>query len=261
MYSVLILTKNEEKNIRSCLESVDSDDKWVLDSGSDDSTVQISENLGAKVIVRSFDNYANQRNFGLSLNFKHDWILMLDADEQLPEKFKSSIKKFLTVQPVKVGMISVLRRDYFLGRWLRGASGYPVYFPRIFRKGCVKVKRDVNELYVTDQENIKVNSYIEHFPFNSGVTHWVNKHNTYSSMEAEISENSTSHIKDNYTRRRAQLKGLFYKLPMRPFIMFIYLYIFKRGFLAGRAGFYFCFLRMFYETLINIKRIEIDKKN
>ena len=145
-------------------------------------------------------------------------------------------------QSSNVGIISVLRRDYFLNKWLRGASGYPVYFPRIFRKGSVFVERKINEVYISKLQNAKIKFYINHFPFRSGVSHWVDKHNLYSSMEAKINDSISTLSNDQYTVNRIKMKKIFYKLPLRSLIMFLYLYVYKRGFLAGKAGFYFCLL-------------------
>ena len=91
--SVLILTCDEAINLPDCLSSVGfSDDVVVLDSGSIDDTVELAEASGATVLNRTFDNYAAQRNFGLSHDFKHDWVLMLDADERIPDDFIDEIR-------------------------------------------------------------------------------------------------------------------------------------------------------------------------
>lgn len=255
MYSVLILTKNEEANIERCLASVSSDDIWVLDSGSTDGTIELCQKHNCNVRFKDFDNYANQRNFGLQFDFKYNWILMLDADEALSEIFKSDIHTLLGSFDEDIGIVSVLRRDYFLGRWLRGASGYPVYFPRIFKKKSVVVERDINEIYTTNLKSIKCEYYLNHYPFSSGVSHWVDKHNRYSSMEA-YQATMPINTSDAYWRNRIYFKNIFYKLPFRPLIMFCYLYLFKFGFLAGKPGLYFCLLRAFYELLITIKKSE-----
>lgn len=259
MYSVLILTKNEEANIERCLRSVSSNDIWILDSFSEDTTLDICRKFQCNIRTRNFDDYATQRNFGLQFDFRYEWILMLDADECLSECLQEEIINLLDQQGRDVGIISFLRRDYFMGRWLRGASGYPVYFPRIFRKDNVKVERAINERYVSDLKNIKSQHHLNHYPFATGISHWISKHNHYSSMEVteDLIYTKTS---DAYTNNRSRLKYVFYKLPFRPLVMFLYLYFFKLGFLAGRPGLYFCLLRAFYELMINIKRIERNGK-
>ena len=91
--SILILTYNEALNIAGCLHSVSwSDDVVVLDSVSNDGTVEMARALGARVVQRPFDDYASQRNFGLSgVEYKHSWVLMLDADERVPEELRDEM--------------------------------------------------------------------------------------------------------------------------------------------------------------------------
>lgn len=256
-YSVVVLTKNEELAIRDCLLSVDSDDIWVVDSESDDRTIQVVSSIGnVNIVNKPFENYAKQRNFALNLNFKYSWILMLDADERLSNSSRAFLKELKERDlSTDTSMISFLRHDYFLGKWLRGASGYPLHFPRVFRKGSVRVERDVNEVFRPDGKNIQVNNYIDHYPFIKGIDYWYERHLVYSSMEVEAL--STSHQNNSY---RSKIKHVFYKLPFRYIIMFIYLYIFKRGFLAGYPGFLFCLLRATYEIMIVIKqRVRLEK--
>ena len=252
-YSVVILTKNEEVAIRECISSVNSDDIWVVDSESTDNTVSTAESLHNVVVVnKPFDNYANQRNFALGLNFRYQWILMLDADERLSKSARSFLDNLNASEiPYDISMMSFLRHDYFLGRWLRGASGYPLHFPRLFRKGSVKVNREINEEYSGSGKNLNVRHHIDHYPFIKGIHHWYERHNIYSSMEVEalgVNTNSGSY--------RSKLKRFFYKLPFRYLIMFVYLYVFKRGFLAGRPGFLFCLMRASYEIMIVAKQKE-----
>jgi len=257
MYSVLILTHNEEKNILDCIRSIRSDDIWVLDSGSDDETVALAKMLGANVRHRCFDNYANQRNYGFSLPFKYEWILALDADERLPDVDKNKMSVFLSKQNSDVSMITVRRRDYLWGRWLRGASGYPVQFPRIFRRGKISVKRSINEVYECDGKVLNTRLYLEHYPFSKGIDAWIAKHNRYSTMEVNALKcTSTDYNLDNYSKTRQKLKSIFYKLPGRPLIIFMYLYLYKLGILAGWPGLCFCILRSYYEFMIIIKHYD-----
>lgn len=255
-YSVVVLTKNEETAIRECISSVTSDDIWVVDSESTDNTVAIVESLNNLVLVnKPFENYANQRNFALKLNFKYQWVLMLDADERLSKTARSFLDN---LDPSEISddisMVSFLRHDYFLGRWLRGASGYPLHFPRLFRKDSVTVRREINEEYYSVGKNLNVKHHIDHYPFIKGIHYWYDRHNVYSSLEVEaLASNS------NGGSYRSKLKSIFYKLPFRYLIMFFYLYVFKRGFLAGYPGFLFCIMRASYEIMIVAKQKE--KKN
>ena len=136
--SVLILTCDEAINLPDCLSSVGfSDDVVVLDSGSIDDTVELAESAGATVLNRPFDNYAAQRNFGLSHDFKHDWVLMLDADERIPSDFVDEIRSVTVVEENPVTLYRMRRKDMFMGRWLKRSSGYPTWFgPSLSQGRC-----------------------------------------------------------------------------------------------------------------------------
>ncbi|HKK17787.1 MAG TPA: glycosyltransferase family 2 protein, partial [Opitutales bacterium] len=165
--SILILTYNEAINLPGCLASVAfSDDIVVLDSGSTDQTVDLAERAGATVLHRPFDNYAAQRNFGLAHDFKHEWVLMLDADERVPREF---IDELRSIAGGPVTLYRMRRKDMFMERWLRRSSGYPTWFGRLFKKGRVCVEREVNEEYYTDGEVGTLEGHLEHFPFNKGL--------------------------------------------------------------------------------------------
>ena len=260
MISVLILTLDEEINISGCIVSVPwKDDIYILDSGSSDSTVQIAESLGAKAVSRKFTNYADQRNFGLELPFENDWVLMLDADECLTEELAAEIEETVRVACCDVTMCCVRRKDIFINTWLRRSSGYPTWFPRLFRKGAVTVNRSSGKV-----------SYLEghllHYPFSKGVSWWYERHNRYSTMEAEtlLQERSNRRfglrdvISANPMARRAAMKQLAYRMPARPLLMFLHLYILRAGFLDGKAGYCYARMRFVYELMIDTK-LQISK--
>ena len=261
MYSVLILTLNEALTIEGCIKSVRSDDVVVLDSGSTDDTVKIAEALGARVYSKKFESYEKQRNFGLNLEFKYEWILMLDADERIEKELALDLDARLKRLDSSITMISLLRKDYLFGTWLRGASGYPLHFPRIFKVGSTVVRRSINEVYETSGDHIKWKNHVEHYPFDKGIHWWFERHNAYSSMEVVALKSEKNTEKEKFISRRSKLKRIFYKLPIRPLIMFLYLFIFKLGFLAGRSGFHFSLMKAIYEYLILIKQKEMAYRN
>jgi glycosyltransferase involved in cell wall biosynthesis len=262
--SILILTYDEAINLPDCLSSVAfSDDVVVLDSGSTDATVQLAEAAGATVLQRPFDNYAAQRNFGLSHDFQHDWILMLDADERIPEDFVEEIRAVTGRKVNPVTLYRMRRKDMFMGRWLKRSSGYPTWFGRLFRKGAVRVEREINEEYYTDGEIGLLEGHLIHYPFNKGITYWLERHNRYSSMEAkkllhermEKVEWSNFLSKDPMLKRKA-FKAFAYRMPFRPLLTFCFLYFVKLGFLDGKAGFHFSLMRSIYEYMISLKMRE-----
>lgn len=263
--SVLILTKNEQSDIGDCLRSVAwSDDVHVLDSFSEDDTVSIATRLGAKVHQRVFDGYASQRNFGLSLPFKYSWLLILDADERIPQACATSIERATQHLRSDIAALRLRRRDIWWGRWLKHAQISP-YFIRLIRIGKAHYEREINEVLVVDGPVGDLDEPFDHYPFSKGLDHWISKHNRYSGMEAELiaaghgvapSLRSALFHPDFNERRRYQ-KALFYRLPGRPFIKFFYMMAVRCAFLDGWPGIRYAILQSIYEYFIVLKTKEI----
>jgi glycosyltransferase involved in cell wall biosynthesis len=267
--SVLILTLNEEINLGDCIDSCAwSDDIVVFDSMSTDRTQEIARSKGARVVERAFDNYASQRNAALtSVAYKHPWVLMVDADEVVPPELAAEVCAVVSHVAGDVALFRMRRKDFFMGRWLRRSSGYPTWFGRLMRVGRVRVEREINEEYLTDGRVEHLQGHLHHYPFNKGVSYWFERHNRYSSMEALAKAELRRHpvpvrkifSLDPIIRRRA-LKHLVYRLPLRPAIIFLYLYVVRLGMIDGRAGFYFSSMRAAYELLIDLKATEIRRR-
>ncbi|WP_372798416.1 glycosyltransferase family 2 protein [Pontiella sp.] len=269
MVSILILTKDEEVNIERCIRSVDwCDDVVVFDSYSTDRTVELARSLGARVESRVFDHYAAQRNAALALEYKYEWILMVDADECVSPELKEEMFQCLEHAPEDLVMLRMRRKDYFFGRWIRHSSGYPTWFGRLVRKGRVRVEREINEEYIADGEIRELEAHLIHYPFAKGIAYWFERHNRYSSMEAvalvgEVQEEFSMGMlfsRDAVLRRKA-LKQLAYRMPGRPLLVFVYLYFFRMGFLDGAAGLRYTLMRSMYEFMIDLKVKEIRAKN
>lgn len=268
--SVLILTYNEACNISECLSSVSwTDDVVVLDSGSDDQTVELARALGARVVHRAFDNYAAQRNFGLrDINYRHPWILILDADERVTDDLKTEMLQTVKDAPTDVTLFRMRRRDHLYGRWIRRSSGYPTWFGRLVRLGHVWVERPINEEYRTNGRILPLLNHLDHHPFNKGFQEWIAKHNRYSSAEAALFLENQSRpwrwvdlFQREPTRRRVAAKAVLYSLPGRPLVVFLALYLIRGGILEGRSGLTFCLLRTWYEFMIDIKRRELRRRS
>ena len=160
----------------------------------------------------------------------------------------------------------VQRRDFFLGTWLKHAQTTPFYL-RLFRPEKLRYERLVNPVSVPDGSVGRLAGYLDHFPFSKGITHWVARHNSYSTLEARQildnrGRNSSFSPWAAFTakvpqERRFHQKELFYRMPARPLIKFLVLYLGKRGFLDGRAGFTYATLQAFYEYLIVLKTREL----
>jgi glycosyltransferase involved in cell wall biosynthesis len=266
--SILILTLNEEINIGACLESVSwCDDVVVLDSLSTDQTVARAIRHGARIVTRAFDDYARQRNFGLcDIEYRNDWILMLDADERVPADLVLEMRAAVAQAADDVALFQLRRRDWLFGRWIRHSSGYPTWFGRLARRGRVQVRRPINEEYHSEGAVVSLAGHLDHYPFNKGFADWIAKHNRYSTMEAQFFEQRTSQppsgsvFARNPVQRRKAIKDRVYRLPGRPLLMFMALYLVRGGILEGRAGLTFCLLRAWYEFMIDVKRRELRQR-
>lgn len=267
MISVLILTRNEEQDLSGCLDSVAwSDDVWVFDSYSDDRTVEIAQAAGAHLVQRRFDTYAAQRNAAFdTVPFQHEWIFLLDADERLSAPLFAELRQAIADAPVSVAGFRLRRRDHFLGRWLKHAQTTPFYI-RLVRRGRARYERDVNEVLVLDGEVRDLAGAFDHYPFSKGLTHWIAKHNSYSSGEAKIvleqsfvadASWKTALFAKDFNRKHSARKALFYEMPGRPLVRWAYLMFYRRGILDGRAGFVYSTLQAIYEYFIVLKTREL----
>lgn len=273
--SVLIYTKNEQQDLPGCLASLAwCDDIHVVDSMSDDATVELATRAGATVTQRSYPDTtlafggdeAGHRNWAMThVPFRHAWVYHSDADERVTADLAKAISRAVAAPDGCAGF-RVQRRDYFQGRWLKHCTPSPFNI-RLFRADKVRYERLTNPVTVIDGPVGELNAHFDHYPFSKGMRHWVAKHNQYSDFEAaQIVRNRVEGTGFSIRRaffaadlnvRRAQQKELFYRLPMRPLVMFLLLYVVRRGFLDGKAGFRFALLRALYEYMIVIKTEEL----
>lgn len=262
--AAVILTRNEARDIADCVRSCAFADKVVvLDSNSTDDTAALAGSAGAEVHMREFTNYADQRNVGLALVADFEWVLMMDADERVPDDMAAEVRKVVESTPADVVLFRIRRKDFFFGRWLRRATGYPTWAGRLMRPIRVHFTRDINEELVAHGKTAFLQTHFHHFPFSKGVAAWFERHNSYSTMEAaRLYEERSARLRmpagslrDPSVRRRLA-KHLFYRLPMRPWIAFLGLYVVRGGFLDGWPGLQYCRLRSIYEYMIELKMRE-----
>lgn len=269
MISILILTKNEERDLPGCLQSVDwSDDIVVYDSFSADRTQGIARASGARVVQRSFDNWSSHQNWGLrNIEFRHSWIFYIDADERLTPEAARELQAIASAPTTDVVAYRICRRDFFQGRHLKHVQSSPWYI-RFFRPEFVRYERLVNPVTVVDGPVFDLVHPLDHYPFSKGLSHWISRHNSYSSFEAcQIIENrligeqfswQAVLFEADFNRRRFHQKELFYRLPARPLFKFFLLYLLKRGFLDGTPGFAYALLQSIYEYFIVLKVRELE---
>lgn len=264
--SVLILTKNEQNDLPGCLDAVSwSDDIHVYDSFSTDKTVEIARAKGAHITQREFDNWASHQNWGLAnIKFKYPWVLYVDADERVTEELRESLLSAVAHSEDFVAF-EVQRRDFFMNRWLKHVQASPFYL-RLFRPEKMRYERLVNPVSIPDGPTKRISGYLDHYPFSKGIGHWINRHNSYSELEArQIVSNRENNSKfsiiktvkaDTFHERRFHQKELFYRLPARPLVKFLLLYFGKRGILDGTPGLTYSLLQSIYEYFIVLKTNE-----
>src|SRR3989344_7273475 len=220
--SVIILTYNEELNLPKCLRSVAryADEIIVVDSGSTDRTKAIAAEFGAKVVEHSFTNQAEQFNWTLdNCGIKNEWILRLDADEEiLPELWEEIAAKLPEISSEISGFL-MKRRVYFMGRWIRHGGYYPTWLLRLFRKGKGRSEeREMDEhiLLSTGRAEKLEHDFIDNNL--KGLHDWTAKHNNYSTREVkaraeDILATRYSLLATPVARKR-QLKGWYLRLPL-----------------------------------------------
>lgn len=269
MVSVLILTLNEEQDLPGCLDSVAwSDDIHVFDSNSSDRTAEIARARGATVTSRAFDTYALQRNAAMQLPFRYPWLLVLDADERATPQLSAEIQRVVAAAPANINAYRIQRRDFLWGTWLKHAQLTPFYV-RLLRVGRVHYTRDINEFVEVEGDIAQLSAPFDHLAFSKGIAHWVSKHNQYSTSEAELLASGdavrNASIKDalfasDFHDRRAAQKAVFYRMPARPLLKWIYMMFVRGAVLDGAAGVMYATLQSFYEYLIEVKRREILRR-
>ena len=269
MISVLILTKDEEQDLPGCLDSVRwSDDVHVFDSESTDRTVEIAQAHGAVVTRRAFDGYARQRNAAMQLPFRNPWVLVLDADERPTPELSSEMQVAVRQAPTGTAAFRMRRRDFLWGTWLKHAQLTP-YYVRLLRPDRVHYTRDINEIVEVDGAITELSAPLDHLAFSKGLSHWVAKHNAYSTKEAELLASGDAIraaslrralFAPNFHERRVAQKAIFYELPARPLIKWMYMMFVRGAVLDGRPGVTYATLQAFYEYLIETKRREILRR-
>jgi len=268
MISVLILTKNEERDLPGALASVAwSDDVHVFDSQSVDRTLEIAREAGAQVHSRAFDDYATHRNAALATKFKYPWVFLLDADERPTPELCAEMQRVAGKAEMNTAGFRLRRRDYLFGTWLKHAQLTPFYI-RLVRPERAKYTRAINEVLEVDGAIGELAHPLDHYPFSKGIASWVTKHNTYSTMEAElivrqhVLQNPSLRVAifdaDFHTRRLHQ-KALFYRMPGRPLIKWLYMMFMRGAVLDGPAGVTYATLQAFYEFMIVLKTKELRR--
>lgn len=268
MFSVYILTYNEEVEIAGCIESVATlcDDIIVVDSYSSDRTVEIAKSYNVRIVQHVFESHGRQRTWMLQeVPTQYEWAYILEADERMtPELFAECCQA--TQSDEYIGYY-VAERVMFMNRWIRHCTQYPRYQMRLFRKDKVWfTDYGHTEREVCNGPTGFLKETYPHYTSGKGFNRWLDKHNRYSTDEAKETllqlERGTVNWRNllfgsSEVERRRALKDLSLRLPLRPAIRFFYMYFLLGGFLDGKAGFTWCALQFFYEYLIMLKVWEL----
>lgn len=266
--AVLIPARDEEIHLRRAIRSVSRLGRvFVIDGGSRDRTRPVAEEEGATVVAHAWEGYAAQKNWALQhLEFEEHWVLFLDADEWVTQELAVEIDR--AIERTDHSGFYIPRRNIFLGRMLRHAWWYPDYQLRLFvrTKGRYE-QRLVHEHLLLDGPA----GFLEHPLMHEnlkGIDAFVARHLRYAGLEAReilnyragvMTDQRKGNLLGTWPERRRALKlNVWYRLPWRPAIRFLWMYLLRRGFLDGRQGRVYCELIAAQESLINAKLVELE---
>ncbi|MEM1098463.1 MAG: glycosyltransferase family 2 protein [Planctomycetota bacterium] len=268
--SILILTKNEQDHLPKLLDTLGGfDDVVLFDSGSTDETVQIAEDWGCRVVTRPFDDWASHQNWAMEhIDFKHRWVFYLDADERMTPELKDEITAIAERETPEFEAYFAARKNFLFGTWLKRsmAGGYVM---RFFQPGKIKFERMMSVQPVLEGPAGYLQAQFPHYHFSRGFRQWFEKHAMYAGLEALEWQKAVEGTANDWAglfslrdpvRRQQALKRLSYDLPFRPLLKFGHMYVLKRGFLDGRAGWHCCLLMGVYEYMIGLQYREIVRR-
>jgi glycosyltransferase involved in cell wall biosynthesis len=275
--TVILPVKNEEKNLPDALASVAwADEVIVVDSNSADRTVELARAAGAEVV--QFDHVPGgpkKKAWALAtLAPRNDWLLLLDADERVPDELRAEIERAVAAAD-KIGYY-VDRELVFMGRTLRCFS--PNWNMRLFRRGRGEIEdlelhdvpgtgdNEIHEHVAVDGSTGFLRTPLRHDDYR-GLTAWLNRHNRYATWEAHlyrkfrrepIGVGPIGFLRLDAFQRKRVLRRLWVRMPFRPPIRFFVWYVGRGGFRDGREGFVFCVLMSYYEFIIGAKLRELE---
>lgn len=273
--TAIILTLNEELHLERCLWSLRQfvEHVIVVDSYSNDRTIEIAQKNGAYVIQREFTNHAEQFNWALeAVHITSDWIFRLDADEIITSEAPEKITNVLSSLSPEVAGVTVNRSIMFQGKFVKFGGVGKRRILRLFRNGRGMAEhRRMDEHLVVSGSIAHVNaSIIDHNL--RPISWWVSKHNDYSTKEAiemlfPLSKNTTDAANSNFrmSQESQQIRNLkqslYLNCPLcvRALIYFLYRYFIKFGFLDHQFGVYHILSAFWYRMLVDLKIIELQK--
>lgn len=277
--SAIVPVLNEERNLPACLASLEwAEEVFVVDSDSADATARIAEEWGAKVV--SFRRKAGgprKKNWSLDhLPLGCEWVLLIDADERVTPELEAELRDLFRRGPARAGYY-LNRKHLFLGRWLRHGGNYPSWNLRLLRRDAGRYERLGTE-DLASAGDVEVHEHIRlegpagylkapllHEDFKS-LDEFIARHNRYSSWDAKMrsrlieGDEAVDSIAARFfgepVERKRFLKRIWVRLPARPLLRFLYMYVLRLGFLDGRAGFLYACFKAVQEFHISAKMYE-----
>jgi glycosyltransferase involved in cell wall biosynthesis len=274
MLTAIILTYNEEANLTACLTSLQGLPLTItiVDSGSNDRTLRIAAEHGARVVAHPFESHVSQWRWALQqVDPKSEWVLGLDADQYLSPELSCELAELFRGEDPRLHKFRgfyLNRRQIFRGQWIRHGGYYPKYLLKLFRADSVQLdERDLidHHFYVSGKTAKLRGDLIEDNRKERDITFWISKHVRYAGLHAqeELWRRTASSpwlirpaAFGTPDQRVAWLKTLWYHMPLyaRPFVYFFYRYFVRAGFLDGKQGFIFHFIQGFwYRLLVDIR--------
>jgi glycosyltransferase involved in cell wall biosynthesis len=266
----MIFTLNEEANLPRCLDSLRwCDDVIVVDSFSSDGTEALCKERKVRFFQNAFHGFGTQRNWALeNTSPKHEWILILDADERVPPELARELAAKLSRPTSEVGAFRLSRQFFLWGRWLRHSSLYPTWVVRLVRRGRVRyVDRGHGETQEVDGRiDVLESDLVDENA--KGVVDWFERQVRYARKDAAFEierEAKPLNFADVVSRdplvQRAALKRLAYRAPGRAPLYFLYSYILRGGFLDGMDGLAFCTMRAIYQQMVAINKYDMRRND
>jgi len=273
--SAIILTYNEENTINACIESIKdlAEDIFVVDSYSNDKTLEILKEYQCKIFQNKFKNWSKQRNWALeNLPIKTDWVLHLDADHRVTSDLKNElIQIFSSGEDKQYTGFLISRKTIFMNRWIKHGGHYPVYHAVLFKRGLGKCEDAIYDQHFIVSGKLKVlcNDIEDHFT--ESLSSFIEKHNKWAKFEAvnhfmgkeDRNNRMKGNLHGNPAERRRYFKNLYFKFPIfiRPVFYFTYRFFIQFGFLDGIPGIIFHFMQGFwFRFLVDCRICEIQFK-
>jgi glycosyltransferase involved in cell wall biosynthesis len=266
--SVVVLTRDEEPNIRRCLASVAwANQAVVVDSGSTDDTVPIARSLGAEVIEQPWLGFSAQREFALRLQeLRNDWVYFVDADEWVSPQLASEIAAHMQA-PSCAGYAHRLRL-VFQGTWIRHCGWYRgSWVVRLVDRRYTKYDGSpVGERACIDGPVHQLRNDIVDED-RKGLAAWLHKHVRYAQLEAQYRAarvplpqrlRTLRSREDTRPLIRVVLKDVIFPfVPAKPLALFVYMYLIRLGLLDGRVGLRFCSYHAWYEASVTALQADV----